>query len=107
MPKAKVIVPVEVQLALEQIGQSIRRARLARGETQQQAAERLGVMRQTIARIEAGRPEVACGHVLGLLATYGSREAIFDLARDSEQTILRLQHLAPKKGAPGRPKERR
>jgi transcriptional regulator with XRE-family HTH domain len=53
------------------MGSTARDLRQAAGEGQASAAARLGVHVQTIARIEAGEPGVAIGHVLGLLALYG------------------------------------
>jgi HTH-type transcriptional regulator / antitoxin HipB len=57
--------------AIRAMGAAARQARLAAGEGQSAAAGRLGVHVQTIARIEAGEPGVAIGHVLGMLALYG------------------------------------
>ena len=57
--------------AIKEMGAAARMARTAAGEGQVTAAARLGVHVQTIARIEAGEPGVAVGHVLGLLALYG------------------------------------
>jgi len=56
--------------AIKQMGAAVKRARLASGEGQAMAANRLGVHVQTVARIESGEPGVAIGHVLGLLALY-------------------------------------
>ena len=57
--------------SIRDLGAAARQARTAAGEGQAAAATRLGVHVQTIARIEAGEPGVAVGHVLGLLALYG------------------------------------
>jgi HTH-type transcriptional regulator/antitoxin HipB len=57
--------------AIAALGAAAKQARLGAGQGQAVAAARLGVHVQTIARIEAGEPGVAIGHVLGLLALYG------------------------------------
>lgn len=57
--------------AIKDMGAAAKQARLSAGEGQTAAAARLGVHVQTIARIEAGEPGVAIGHVMGLLALYG------------------------------------
>lgn len=57
--------------AIRDMGAAAKQARLSAGEGQAAAAARLGVHVQTIARIEAGEPGVAIGHVMGLLALYG------------------------------------
>jgi transcriptional regulator with XRE-family HTH domain len=61
----------EALQAIKAMGAAARLARTNAGEGQAAAAARLGVHVQTIARIEAGEPGVAIGHVLGLLALYG------------------------------------
>ena len=48
--------------AIKNLGASAKAARIASGEGQAVAAERLGVHVQTIARIESGEPGVAIGH---------------------------------------------
>ena len=58
-------------MTIRDLGAAARQARLAAGEGQATAAERLGVHVQTIGRIEAGEPGVAIGHVVGMLALYG------------------------------------
>lgn len=57
--------------AIKDIGAAAKLARTSAGEGQAAAAARLGVHVQTIARIEAGEPGVAIGHVMGMLALYG------------------------------------
>jgi transcriptional regulator with XRE-family HTH domain len=57
--------------AIRDMGAAAQQARLGAGEGQAAAAARLGVHVQTIARIEAGEPGVAVGHVVGMLALYG------------------------------------
>jgi len=57
--------------AIKDLGAAAKQARIQAGEGQAAAAARLGVHVQTIARIEAGEPGVAIGHVMGLLALYG------------------------------------
>ncbi|MBA2675492.1 helix-turn-helix transcriptional regulator [Ramlibacter sp.] len=62
--------------AIKAMGAAAKQARIDAGEGQATAAARLGVHVQTIARIEAGEPGVAIGHVLGLLALYGIGTAL-------------------------------
>jgi HTH-type transcriptional regulator / antitoxin HipB len=65
--------------AIKDMGAAAKQARLAAGEGQAAAAARLGVHVQTIARIEAGEPGVAIGHVMGLLALYGMAVSVLPL----------------------------
>jgi HTH-type transcriptional regulator / antitoxin HipB len=61
----------DARQAIKDMGAAAKLARTSAGEGQAVAAARLGVHVQTIARIEAGEPGVAIGHVLGMLALYG------------------------------------
>lgn len=62
--------------AIRNMGAAAKAARMRAGEGQSAAAAKLGVHVQTIARIEAGEPGVAIGHVMGLLALYGIATAL-------------------------------
>ena len=64
-------IPEAALQTIQALGAAAKRARLAAGEGQAAAAERLGVHVQTVGRIESGEPGVAIGHVVGLLALYG------------------------------------
>jgi len=66
----------ETLQTIRDLGAAARQARTRAGEGQARAAARLGVHVQTIARIEAGEPGVAIGHVMGLLALYGLSAAL-------------------------------
>jgi hypothetical protein len=57
--------------ASRKLGAAASLARSAAGEGQTAAAARLGVHVPTIGRIETRAPDVAIGHVLGLLALCG------------------------------------
>lgn len=92
------ILPTEAAAALRSLGQSLSRARRARGDTQKIAGERIGVHAQTIARIEQGDATVAVGMVYALLAMYGLAPRLFDLAKDDETTRLLAQKALPKRG---------
>lgn len=86
--------PYEVTHSLGSLGQYLRRARLAREDTQKVAAERCGLHAQTVARIEAGDPSVGIGKVFALMATYGLSKRLLDLSEVDEATeVLYRKHL--------------
>lgn len=74
--RISVDIGADVLQNIKDLGAAARLARTRSGEGQAAAAARLGVHVQTIARIEAGEPGVAVGHVLGLLALYGLSAAL-------------------------------
>ena len=88
------ILPYEAMAALEALGGLLSRARRARGDTQAVAAERCGLHKQTVARIEKGDPSVGVGKVFALMATYDMSQRLFSLAETDETTeVLYRKHL--------------
>jgi len=73
--RVSVDIPADALKAIKDMGAAARQGRTHAGDSQAAAAARLGVHVQTIARIEAGEPGVAVGHVLGLLALYANHHA--------------------------------
>lgn len=65
--------------ALARIGVNLRTARLRRGETESTLADRLGVSRATIARLERGDGGVSLALALEALLQYGYAEQVFAL----------------------------
>lgn len=91
--------PPRTRKLLEQMGQQLRLARVKRGLTEVEMADRMMVSRQTVRRLESGEPSVGLRvlasalHVLGLesnlslLADPGADRAA--LARDIERSAPR------------------
>jgi HTH-type transcriptional regulator / antitoxin HipB len=71
-------------LTAKEIGQHLRAERRARGRSQAWIAERVGVRRQTIADLEAGR-NVALNVLMGALAALGKGLVIADARVDLER----------------------
>lgn len=63
--------PVPVSDDLRKIGAALRRARVARGESQAALAHRMGVAERTLRDAEKGDPGVSAGTLLGLLWAVG------------------------------------
>jgi len=95
---APLIVPASASSALRELGRSLKRARLARRDTQEVAAERLGVHAQTIARIEDGDPRVAAGTLFAYMGIYGRDRQLDALAEDDELTLSLARKALPKRG---------
>jgi len=74
---------VATALTAKQLGESVRAEREARGRSQSWVAERVGVRRQTIADLEAGR-NVALNVLMGAVAALGKGLAIVDARVDLE-----------------------
>jgi HTH-type transcriptional regulator/antitoxin HipB len=75
---------VQISLTAKELGERVRAEREARGRSQSWVAERVGVRRQTIADLEAGR-NVALNVLMGAVAALGKGLAIVDVRMDLEQ----------------------
>jgi len=74
---------MQIALTAKDLGERVRAEREARGRSQSWVAERVGVRRQTIADLEAGR-NVALNVLLGTVAALGKGLAIVDARADLE-----------------------
>lgn len=70
--------------ALEQLGENIKLACKRRGYTQVQVAERTGLSRLTVRKIEQGEPTVSIGHYVAVLSVLGLVEDLMQVANDDE-----------------------
>lgn len=94
---------------LSQVGTNIRYARLRRRYTAETVAERAGITRKTLSRVERGDGSVAIGIYARVLQALGLVDDLGALARD-DQLGKRLQDLeltTPKRVRPhGGPTEK-
>jgi transcriptional regulator with XRE-family HTH domain len=94
MPRrAPASVPYPVETALKVLGANLRTARLRRGLSARDVAERIGVERHTVADAEKGKPSTAIGVYAGLLWTLGLIDqlaVIADPGTDDEGRALAL-----------------
>lgn len=81
--KKILLAPKTVRL-LEAVGEQIRLARLRRKLTVSLVAERAGVSRQTVWKVEKGSPSVAIGIYAKVLAAIGLQEDLLFIAKDDE-----------------------
>jgi transcriptional regulator with XRE-family HTH domain len=80
--------------AIRILATSIRAARLRRGWTEAELAERVGVSRPTIVNLEAGRPGVAVGTVLEAATLVGVPLFADDTERRIAYGALKRAELA-------------
>jgi transcriptional regulator with XRE-family HTH domain len=86
--------------ALEELGQNIRRARLARRLAMSDMAVRAGVSEKTIQRLERGDPGVGIGKLSSVLAALGAPSALGNLLAPEKDVIglSRTLEAVPKRG---------
>ncbi len=86
--------------ALEQLGENIKLACKRRGYTQIQIAERTGLSRLTVRKIEQGEPTVSIGHYVAVLSVLGLVEDLMQVANDDElgRKLQDIKLLTKQKG---------
>jgi len=100
--KTPVLLP-KTQRILKELGDNIKLARLRRKLSSEQVAERAGMSRSTLIKIEMGHPGVGIGHYLGVLKVLGLEKDFLQLAKDDElgrklqDAKLIIKERAPKR----------
>lgn len=107
--KKKIAPSFDAEQALARLGAHLRTARLRRAESESTLAERLGVSRATIARLERGDGGVSLALALEALLQYGFADQVFALAdpeRDGVGKRLDAMRRPSRGGAGARPAHR-
>ncbi len=91
---------------LEQVGEQIRLARLRRRLSAEQVAERAGISRPTLERLERGSHSSSIGTLLRILSVLGLESDYLLIASDDElgRRLTDAKLTSPRKRAPKRPK---
>jgi transcriptional regulator with XRE-family HTH domain len=85
-PERHFATPAAVALATD-LGAALRDARLARGRTQRDAAERARVSVRTLHRIETGDVAVAFGSWLAVIESLGLQHLLAPLAQRANDSV--------------------
>ena len=86
-----VVLPFEVEQAVQRLGQNIRRARVRRRMSQEDLAKACQITRKTLYAIESGVPGIAVGtlfSVLWALGLIGSAAHLADPDKDEHGKVL-------------------
>jgi transcriptional regulator with XRE-family HTH domain len=105
MPNNTAILFPKDQRLLQGFGENLKLARLRRKLSSEQVAERAGVSRATLVKMEQGHPGVGIGHILNVLKVFNLENELLNVAKD-DVLGRKLQDLglATPKRAPKRPK---
>lgn len=83
-------IPAPLRAQAEKIGASLARLRVARRVTQQEAALRAGISRNSAYRLEHGDPGVALGQVLRYLDAIAAGTTLQSLLNEEDPALLAL-----------------
>lgn len=84
MPRTTPPILPRLQRELTGLGERLRQARLRRAYTIENIAQRVGVTRKTLSRVEQGDPAVSLGVYARVLQALGLDADIEQIARDDE-----------------------
>lgn len=84
------------ELLLKQLGQRLKEARLARNESQELFAQRLGLTRQTFSRMEKGSPKTPIGHWIDACSILGMLDGWQDILAENENLFVRFEKRSNK-----------
>jgi transcriptional regulator with XRE-family HTH domain len=100
--KSPTLLP-KTQQILTEFGENIRLARLRRKLSSEQVAERAGMGRSTLIKVERGSPGVGIGHYLNVMKVLGLEKDFLKLAEDDvlgrklQDAGLTTRERAPKR----------
>lgn len=100
--KSPVLLP-KSEKVLAEVSENIKLARLRRKLSSAQVAERAGIGRSTLVKLEQGHPGVAIGHFVNVLRVLGLEDDFLLVAKDDElgrklqDAGLLVKQRAPKK----------
>jgi transcriptional regulator with XRE-family HTH domain len=105
MPNVTPVLFPKSQRILSELGENIRLARLRRKLSSAQVAQRAGIGRSTLVKIEQGHAGVGIGNIVNVLRVLGLEQDLLLLAKDDELgRKLQDANLLIKQRAPKKPK---
>jgi transcriptional regulator with XRE-family HTH domain len=99
---------IDVESLLEQFGKRLKNARLARNESQELFAQRLGMTRQSYSKMEKGFPQSPIGSWLAASSILGRLEDWKDVLAEKEDLFVKFEKKSIKRQrASGKRKRKR
>jgi len=88
---------IDIESLLEQLGQRLKKARLARNESQELFAQRLGLTRQSYSKMEKGSPQTLIGNWLAASSILGLLEDWKDVLAEKEDLFAKFEKKSSKR----------
>ena len=90
-----------IESLLKQLGQRLKEARLARNESQELFAQRLGLTRQSYSRMEKGSPQTLIGNWLAAGSILGRLDDWQDVLAEKEDLFAKFEKKSSKRQRSG------
>lgn len=98
---------IDIESLLKQLGQRLKAARLARNESQELFAQRLGLTRQSYSRMEKGSPQTLIGNWLTASSILGRLDDWKDVLADKEDLFAKFEKKNSKRQRAGGKRKRK
>ena len=92
---------INIETILIQLGRRLKEARLARNESQELFAQRLGMTRQSYSRMEKGSPQTLIGNWLAASSILGRLDDWKDILAEKEDLFARYEKKSSKRQRAG------
>ncbi|MEA1933831.1 MAG: helix-turn-helix transcriptional regulator [Thermodesulfobacteriota bacterium] len=90
-----------IESLLKQLGQRLKEARLARNESQELFAQRLGLTRQSYSRMEKGSPQTLIGNWLAASSILDRLDDWQDVLAEKEDLFAKFEKKSSKRQRAG------
>ena len=97
----------DIESLLKQLGQRLKEARLARNESQELFAQRLGLTRQSYSRMEKGSPQTLIGNWLAASSILGRLDDWKDVLAEKEDLFAKFEIKSSKRQRAGGKRKRK
>lgn len=98
---------IDIESLLKQLGQRLKEARLARNESQELFAQRLGLTRQSYRRMEQGSPQTLIGNWLAASSVLGRLDDWKDLLAGKEDLFAKFEENKSRRQRAGGKRKRK
>jgi transcriptional regulator with XRE-family HTH domain len=98
---------IDIESLLKQLGQRLKEARLARNESQELFAQRLGLTRQSYSRMEKGSPQTLIGNWLAASSILGRLDDWQEILAEREDLFAKYEKKGSKRQRAGGRRKRK
>jgi len=92
---------MDIDALLKLLGERLRQARLARNETQELFAQRIGITRQSYGKMEKGSPQTPIGNWLAASSILGGLADWQDILAEKEDLFAKFEKKSSKRQRAG------